>query len=261
VLLHGNAVMLQDYEASGVLELAAEHHRVIAFDRPGFGYSERPRSTIWTPAAQAEVIAKALDKIGIDRAVVVGHSWGAMVALAMALHHPETVSGLVLISGYYYGTARPDVISASIPAIPILGDILAHTVVPLTGLMAAPVGVKASFAPADIPDKFNALPKAMALRPSQVRASAADAAVMVPSAISLSQHYGELSVPVIIMAGEGDLVVNPCQHAKRLVRDVAGAELRVVPGQGHMLHYAVPAQVVKAIDDVEMRAAHSPGRL
>jgi pimeloyl-ACP methyl ester carboxylesterase len=65
VLLHGNAVTLQDFEASGVLGLAAEHHRVLAFDRPGFGYSSRPRSTIWTPAAQAKVIASALIQLGI----------------------------------------------------------------------------------------------------------------------------------------------------------------------------------------------------
>ena len=255
VLLHGNAVMLQDFDVSGVLPLAAEHHRVIAFDRPGFGYSERPRSRVWTPAAQAELIVKALKQIGVERAVMVGHSWGTMVALAMALNHPEAVSGLVLLSGYYYGTGRPDVIPASIPAIPVLGDLLAHTVVPLTGLMSGPVGVKASFAPADVPEKFAALPKAMALRPSQVRATAADTALMVPGAVALSRRYGELAMPVIIMAGAGDLIVHVDEHAERLVRDIRKAELRVVPGQGHMLHYAVPEQVVSAIEDVMSRAS------
>jgi hypothetical protein len=49
VLLHGNGVMLQDFLTSGVLDGAAQSHRVIAFDRPGYGYSARPRSTIWSP--------------------------------------------------------------------------------------------------------------------------------------------------------------------------------------------------------------------
>ena len=89
VLLHGNGVMLQDFEVSGVLGLAARHHRVIAFDRPGFGYSDRPRTTVWTPRAQAELIGKALKEIGVERAVVVGHSWGTLVALALALNHRE----------------------------------------------------------------------------------------------------------------------------------------------------------------------------
>ena len=250
VLLHGNGAMLQDFEVSGVLGLAAQHHRVIAFDRPGFGYSDRPRTTIWTPDAQARLIANALKQIGIQRAVVVGHSWGTMVALAMALDHPDAVGGLVLLSGYYYGTVRPDVVPLSVPAIPLLGDLVANTVAPLSGLLSGPVAVKASFAPAPVPEKFADFPVAMALRPSQVRATAADTAMMIPGAVALGSRYGELRLPTIIMAGEGDLIVHIGKHAQRLVNDIAGAQLRVVPDQGHMFHYAVPEQVVTAIEDV-----------
>ena len=101
VLLHGNGSMIQDFSSSGLIEMAAEKHRVIAFDRPGFGHSARPRGTIWTPAAQAELIHGALKQIGITRAKVLGHSWGASVAVALALEYPETVAGLILASGYY----------------------------------------------------------------------------------------------------------------------------------------------------------------
>jgi pimeloyl-ACP methyl ester carboxylesterase len=255
VLVHGNGVMLQDFELSGVLGLAAEHHRVIAFDRPGFGYSDRPRSTIWTPAAQARLIAEALQQIGVGPAVIVGHSWGTIVALAMALDHAEAVSGLVLLSGYYYGSARPDVIPASIPAMPLLGDLLANTAAPLTGLLVWPAAVKASFAPASVPDKFSDFPMAMTLRPSQVRATAADTALMVPSAMALSDRYGELQLPVIVMAGEGDLITHVGKHAQRLADDIAGSDLRIIPGQGHLFHYHLPEQVVAAIDDVCERIA------
>jgi pimeloyl-ACP methyl ester carboxylesterase len=254
VLLHGNGVMLQDFEVSGVLGLAAEHHRVIAFDRPGFGYSDRPRTTLWTPAAQAALLANALKQIGVARAVVVGHSWGTLVALAMALDHADAVSGLVLLSGYYYGSARPDVVPLSIPAIPLLGDVVASTIAPLTGLLSGPIAVKASFAPAPVSEKFGDFPIAMGLRPSQVRATAADTAMMVPGALSLSGRYAELRLPVIIMAGEGDLITHVGKHAERLAGDIRGAELRVVPGQGHLFHYAVPEQVVSAIDAVSSGA-------
>jgi pimeloyl-ACP methyl ester carboxylesterase len=250
VLLHGNGVMLQDFEVSGVLRLAAANHRVIAFDRPGFGYSDRPRTTMWTPTAQATLIAHALREIGVERAVVVGHSWGTIVALAMALDHPDQVAGLVLLSGYYYGTARPDVMTGAIPAIPVVGDVIANTLSPLAGRLTGPAAVKASFAPAPVSAKSADLPKGMALRPSQMRATAADTAMMVPGAVAISGRYGELHVPVVVMAGDGDLIVHMDKHAERLVKDIAGAELRVVPGQGHMLHYAVPEQVVAAIDDV-----------
>lgn len=253
VLLHGNGVMLQDFEVSGVLGLAAAHHRVIAFDRPGFGYSDRPRTTTWTPARQADLLARALAKIGVERAVVVGHSWGTMVALAMALNRPKLVSGLVLLSGYYYGTVRADVVPASLPAIPVFGDAMAHTISPLAGAFVGPAAVKASFAPAPVLQKFANFPVALTLRPSQVRATAADTAMMIPAAIALSRRYAELDLPVIVMAGEGDLIAHVDKHAERLVGDLAGAELRLVPGQGHLFHYAVPEQVVAAIDDVVAR--------
>lgn len=254
VLLHGNSVMLQDFEVSGVLGLAAKHHRVIAFDRPGFGYSHRPRTTVWTPAAQAKLVAHALEQLGVGPAVIVGHSWGTIVALNMALDHAKAVAGLVLISGYYYGSARPDVVPSSIPAIPLIGDIIANTTAPLTGLLIGPAGIKASFAPAPVSNKFDEFPKALALRPSQLRATAADTAMMIPGAIAISGRYAELRLPVVIMAGEGDLIVHINKHAERLAYDIAGAELRTVPKQGHLLHYAYPEQVVTAINDVYNRA-------
>ena len=74
VLLHGNGSMIQDFESSGLVDLAAKTYRVIAFDRPGFGYSDRPRSTVWTPAAQADLINAALRRMGISQALVFGHS-------------------------------------------------------------------------------------------------------------------------------------------------------------------------------------------
>jgi pimeloyl-ACP methyl ester carboxylesterase len=250
VLLHGNGVMLQDFEASGVLALAAEHHRVIAFDRTGFGYSDRPRSTVWTPAAQADLIARALKTIGVERAVVVGHSWGTLVALAMALDHRQAVAGLVLLSGYYYGTGRPDVLPASMPAVPILGDLMANTVSPLAGAMMSPATIKASFSPAPVSGKFATFPLQMTLRPSQIRATAADTAMMIPGAIGLSRRYDELALPIVVMAGYGDLIAHVGNHAERFVREVESAELRIVPEQGHLFHYAVPEQVVAAIGDV-----------
>ncbi|RSV45430.1 alpha/beta hydrolase [Sphingomonas sp. ABOLE] len=255
VLLHGNGVTLQDYEASGVLGLAAAQNRVIAFDRPGFGYSDRPRTTIWTPAAQAQVIAAALKQLGVGPAVVVGHSWGTLVALALALDAPETVSGLILLSGYYYGTARPDVWPLSTPALPLVGDVMATTVSPLAGRLLGPVAIKASFSPAPISEKFAAFPIALTLRPSQVRATAADTALMVPAAVAISRRYEALAVPIIVMAGEGDRIAHVDRHAERFAREVSGAELRIVPAQGHLFHYAVPEQVVAAIRDVAARTS------
>ena len=111
VLLHGNGSMIQDFVSSGLVDLAAKTYRVIAFDRPGFGYSQRPRSTVWTPAAQADLINAALMQMRVFQPLVLGHSWGTLVAVALALKYPRNVRALILASGYYYPNARADVLS------------------------------------------------------------------------------------------------------------------------------------------------------
>lgn len=73
VLLHGNTVTHADFVASGFIDRLARNQRVIAFDRPGYGHSSRPRNRLWAPFAQAAVFHVALEKLGIEQAVVVGH--------------------------------------------------------------------------------------------------------------------------------------------------------------------------------------------
>ena len=220
VLLHGNGTMIQDFETSGLIKLASENHRVIAFDRPGFGHSSRPRTTIWTPEAQADLIHQALNRIGIKQAKVVGHSWGASVALALALRHPDAVSGLALVSGYYYPTARTDFVLMSGPSVPFLGDILSYTVSPIISRLIWPLLMRKMFGPHGVPTKFKYFPKEMAMRPSQIRASAAKSALMIPGAFALRDEYERLKVPVVIIAGEEDRVVNIDKQSARLHKEI-----------------------------------------
>jgi len=251
VLLHGNALYAADFELSGLLDLAAEHYHVIAFDRPGFGYSERPSATDWTPEEQAKLLYTALHALRIERPLVAGHSWGTMVALAMALDYPKYVRGIALISGYYYPTARIDAPLAAIQATPVLGHILRYTVAPLEGRMAWPLIVKGMFSPAPTAERFKPLPAWMTLRPSQLRASAAEAGLMVPAARRLSQRYGELTMPVAVIAGDGDKVVFPDDQARRLHAEISHSELAMQPGVGHMAHYADQNAIMAAIDRLQ----------
>jgi pimeloyl-ACP methyl ester carboxylesterase len=252
VLLHGNGSMVQDFASSGLIDTASETHRVIVFDRPGFGHSRRPRATIWTPEAQADLIHKALKQIGITRAKVLGHSWGASVAIALALKHPESVSGLILASGYYYPTPRADVVVLSVPAVPVFGDILSHTVSPILGRLLWPLLMRRIFGPAKIPAKFGAFPKEMALRPSQIRASAAETALMIPSAFAPSRRYASLKMPVVIIAGEQDRLIDIEQQSARLHQEITQSKFRRVTNAGHMVHQTATSLVVKAIDEVEL---------
>ena len=184
---------VEDMRISGIMDIAAERSfRAIAFDRPGFGHSERPRMTAWTAVAQAALLPEAFELLGIDRPIVVGHSLGTMVALALALNHPDHVAGLVLASGYYFPKARADIALFSPPAIPLVGDLLCYTVAPLMGEAMAPRMIAKMFSPQDVPARFDMeFPVGLMVRPSQIRASSKDAAHMIPDALAMSHRYGE----------------------------------------------------------------------
>ena len=260
VLLHGNGVDATDWEHSGLLDAAAEHYRVIAFDRPGFGYSERPRTTVWTPDRQARLLHHALQALKVDSAIVVGHSWGTLVALSLGLQVPDFVRGLVLVSGYYYPSVRLDVMVGAPPALPLVGDALRYTVAPLAGRLIWPAAVGRAFAPMPVSENFRAVSPWMSLRPSQLRANAADSSLMIPGAVSLARRYGSLKVPVQILAGTQDGVCSCAHNAERLHAALRHSELSLTPGVGHMLHYAEPGKVLGAIDAIAAKAGE-PGHL
>ena len=249
VLLHGNALRLEDFVAAGMIDRLAKDHRVIAFDRPGFGHSDRPHTQSWTPDAQAALLQKALKRLGISNAVIVGHSWGALAAIALTLREQTAVRRLVLISGYYFPDPRLDVLLAAPAAIPGIGEVLRYTVAAIFVRLMLGRSIKAMFSPQPVPPGFlPLLSREMLVRPLQLRADAEDAAFMIPAARSLSKQYAEITVPVVIFAGEDDKVVSPDRQARKLHSQLSNSELHVIPGEGHMVHYGQLEQIVAAID-------------
>ncbi len=250
LLIHGNAVTGDDYDTSGVAEHLIGTHRVIIFDRPGFGRSERPRGRMWTAAQQAELLHKAAAQLGVVRPVVVGHSWGALVALEYAVRHQADTAGLVLLSGYYFWTLRPDVLLVGWGALPVVGDVLRHTISPLFGWLTMPLFKRLLFSPARVTERFQAeYSPGMALRPSQIRATSVDGALMIPGALALRHRYKELTLPVVIMAGGGDKVVFK-RNAEQLRATIKQSVLYVVAGAGHMVHHLAALRVAAAVEAV-----------
>src|SRR3954463_831373 len=94
VLIHGNGTMAEDFLICGLLDQLAQHYRVIAVDRPGFGHTERPRHRVWTASAQAHLAHRVLERLNVERPIVVGHSWGTLVALALATGRWREIRGL-----------------------------------------------------------------------------------------------------------------------------------------------------------------------
>jgi pimeloyl-ACP methyl ester carboxylesterase len=252
--------MVHDWMLSGLFDRLARDHRVIAVDRPGYGYTERPRDRIWTAGAQAELLRQNLSRLGAERPILVGHSWGATVALAYALEHPDEVSGLVLLSGYYFPTRRLDVWMFASPAVPLVGDVMRYTVAAVITRLIAPRLIRKSFEPVPVPRRFAMrFPLPLSLRPWQLRASAEDSAIMVPTAAALQQRYRELEMPVALLSGDGDRIVTPERQSFRLHREVAESSLAVLPGLGHMIQHGAQDRIVEAIETVAERSRGREG--
>jgi pimeloyl-ACP methyl ester carboxylesterase len=250
VLLHGNGALLGDFRGSALIDELSTQYRVIAFDRPGSGYSDRPRNRIWTPAYQAELVAHALEALGVDKATIVGHSLGALVAAGMGVLFPERVRALVLISGYYYPTVRLDSAINGLFGIPVFGDVMCYTLAAAVARLLYRPAMKIAFSPKPISERFLAeVDREIVLRPSQLRASSADAGLMIVSAASFGHRYSELRMPVAIIAGDADKIIAFRGQSERLHHDVPGSTLLVVPGAGHMLHYAAAPAIVSAVAD------------
>jgi pimeloyl-ACP methyl ester carboxylesterase len=248
VLLHGLGSMVEDFVLSGLVREASKRYRVIAIDRPGYGHSERPRRFRFGAAAQAALVRKALQALDVHRPIVLGHSWGTLVAVALALDHPEVPRSLVLASGIYFPSARLDAPVLAPPAIPLVGDLLAHTLSPLAARAMWPGWLRMIFGPAPVPAQFDAFPTWLALRPGQLRAVAEDALATLPATLRSARRYRELNLPLVMVAGERDRYVSTRAHTERLHRLLPASRLLLSPHSGHMVHHSDLPLVLSAVD-------------
>ncbi|HWV89168.1 MAG TPA: alpha/beta hydrolase [Burkholderiales bacterium] len=249
VLLHGLGSMVEDFVLSGLVREAGKRYRVIAIDRPGYGHSERPRRLRFGAAAQAGLVRKALQALDVHRPIVLGHSWGTLVAVALALEHPEVPRSLVLASGLYFPSARLDAPLLAPPAIPLLGDLLARTLSPLAARAMWPGWLRMVFGPAPVPEAFAAgFPTWLALRPGQLRAVGEDALATLGATLRTARRYRELTLPVVMVAGERDRYVSTRAHSARLHRLLPTSRLLLSPHAGHMVHHSDLPLVLSAVD-------------
>ncbi|HKO87616.1 MAG TPA: alpha/beta hydrolase [Burkholderiales bacterium] len=259
LLLHGKGSMATDFQGSGLIDGLATHHRVIAIDRPGFGYSERPRGKKWDATEQAQLIAATLGQLGIPSAIVVGHSWGAMCAIALALEAPHLVERLVLMSGYYYPSTRPDALIMGAAAVPVIGDVMRYTTSAMTARVMLGYLHKRTFSPQPIYPGFSkAVPRDLLLRPSQMFAEAQESLMMVKEAERLSDSYADLKMPITILAGSEDGALKTEEQSVKLHQALPHSKLKVVEKAGHMLHYSAPQVVLAAIEEAAHAAKKGP---
>ncbi len=255
VFIHGNPGSYQDYSLT-MLGETARSYRALAFDRPGHGYSERPDGAGMTVEVQADLLRQALQKLAVETPIIVGHSWGGSVALAMALQCEDDLAGLVLLAPAAYPSEGPQW-WASLPNLPVFGKLILKVLTPLIGRRLIKDNLRDAYHPQPIQEDYLKAAEELWTRDSQVKACAYDDTSLDRSLAELSKQYQEIRLPTVIVTGDSDVLLKPAEQAARLHRSIPGAELICLPKTGHQIPLTHPGSVNHAITRVMELIARS----
>ncbi|GJE76012.1 alpha/beta fold hydrolase [Methylorubrum suomiense] len=248
VLLHGASANAHDPMEGVGRHLAAAGFRVVSFDRPGYGGSDRlAGAEAATPAFQARMLADAIDRLGLGPVILMGHSWSGALALRMALDRPKGIAGLVLVAPVAMPfPPMPLPWWADLALKPPVTWLLTHTIAVPLGLYYLPGVARGVFRPEPpVEDYVEKSRAALILRPGSALANIQDLAGLPAALAQQAPLYASLRVPTVIVTGEGDPVVVTAKQAEPLSRAVPGARLVVLPGAGHMITYTAPDALVR----------------
>jgi pimeloyl-ACP methyl ester carboxylesterase len=252
---------LRDFTFAFTAQLT-DRYRVIAFDRPGLGWTGRLpgnagawNKTAETPQEQAALLQKAADQIGVKTPIVLGHSYGGAVALAWGLARPDDTAALVLVSaaaepwpgslGWVYEVASSR----------LGGAVLIPLVTAFLPTSTVKANVDTIFAPQTAPKGYSDyIGPGLTLRRTSTRANAQQVNGLLPHIFEMKKQYGALHMPIEMVHGDMDTIVPASVHAEVLMQDVPNGVLTMLPGQGHMPHHSNPVAVVDAIDRAATRA-------
>ncbi|QPC87499.1 alpha/beta fold hydrolase [Mesorhizobium sp. NBSH29] len=256
LFLHGLGAQLLQFQP--LFSHLKDNFRVIALDRPGSGYSAAMEES--GPVAQARIIAHFIDQLKLDRKpVIVGHSLGGLVALAIALEHPSSISGLALISPltWFQETVPPEFKPLYIPS-RAKRRLLASTVAIPTALKYAPQTLAYIFAPQTPPaDYMTEGGGWVGLRPSHFLATVDDFTALEHDLPALEKRYGEIArsgLPSGLLFGTADRVLDYERHGLDLMNHLPGLEIKLLDGVGHMPHFSDASRVAAFIRRVAARA-------
>jgi pimeloyl-ACP methyl ester carboxylesterase len=248
LLVHGLAAQLDHY-TYGVTDRLAGRYRMVAVDRAGCGHSVRAPGTPADLDTQAAMLAALIERMKLDRPLVVGHSLGGALALALALRHPRLVGGLALVAPL---THMQEHVPPVFKGLMILSPFWRHAV---AWTLAIPASIRNSratldqvFGPEAVPADFATRGGGLlGLRPAAFL-SASDDLRALPECLPMQEtRYADLQLPVSILYGKDDRILDWRAHGQALADKVRGATLQLIEG-GHMLPITNPDATAAFID-------------
>ncbi|MBL8588998.1 MAG: alpha/beta hydrolase [Methylobacteriaceae bacterium] len=255
LLIHGASGNQADLMSALGEPLAARGFRVVAIDRPGHGWSDRPGGRADAdPGRQAALLRGAARAAGLERAIVLGHSFGGAIAARLAMDDPDFVAGLVLVAPVTHPWPGGVAWYYDLAATPILGELFVRLLATPAGLARLESGVASVFAPEAAPAGYVERTRVkLVLRPATFLANAIDVASLKPFIVEQARRMPVIAAPTAIVTGDADDIVLTEIHSYGSARDIPGATLTVLPGVGHAPHHTHPEAVVAAVEAVAAR--------
>lgn len=259
VFLHGLGAQLHHFRHTLFAHFGPAY-RLIALDRPGSGYSTRANGATGRLPEQAALVRRFIEKLGLERPLVVGHSLGGAVTLTLAVEHPEAISGIALLAPLTHleTRARQGFDLLYIPS-RLQRWIMAYTVaIPLSLRYARPT-MEFIFAPQVFPADYMVDGGGwLGLRPVHFQATSADVMAVEQDLGRIEQRYGEIVMPAGILFGTADRVIDIRIHGEPMRGKIAGLDFEPIDGVGHMPQFVEPKRVIGFIERIAARAFPSP---
>jgi pimeloyl-ACP methyl ester carboxylesterase len=254
LMVHGLAGQLSHY-TYGIAGRLSDRFRVVAVDRPGSGFSTRLDATPADLSTQAAALAALIDQLGLGKPLVVGHSLGGAVALALALEHPDKVAGLALLAPLTHMREDvPPVFKGLTIASPGVRKLVAWTLAIPASISKSRATLEQVFGPEAVPKDFATRGGGLlSLRPSAFLSASSDLQALPDRLPQLQQRYSELRLPVSVLYGKDDRILDWKANGQALVDKVPGARLALIEG-GHMIPITNPEACAGFIADAAVSA-------
>ena len=251
VMIHGLGGTLWNYTYALVDKLSGEF-RVIAVDRPGSGYSTRPDDAPAKLSTQANTLAKFVRALGLKQPLLVGHSLGGALSLAIALDHPDCAGALALIAPLTHAQDDvPEPFRGMVIKSRAMLKIIAWTLAIPMSIRSAPELLKIVFGPdavpADFPTRGGGL---LGLRP---KSTSSDLAAVNEDLPGMMKRYGGLSIPLGMLFAKGDRILDYRRQGEAMKQTCPALDLVLLDEHGHMLPVTAPDSTAGLIRRVAAR--------